>query len=363
MCICAGDRETHTFRYICAFKTTLPVIFSMQIARFFICIFFLTSLFSCRGGGGATGDTFSGAYGHPDIKNLSREIAEQPQNAALLFKRAQALRKLKEDSLALIDLNKAIVIDTSKAAYFSAIGELLFDHKDIDGSRIWFKKAIQRDPNDPTAHLKLAKLLLFIDENNEAFKEINIVLRQNPYQAEAYFLKGMAYKNLRDSNRALSSFQTAVQVDPVYQPALFQLARLYESRNDTLGLQYYENAYRADTSDVTPLHGKALFYQNLGHLAEAKATYRRCMKNHVSYTDAAFNLGWILMHQDSFELAADIYDTVLKYNSTNAEASYNKAVCLELSKKTSEALNYYRKAAELRSNYKEAQDAIKRLEK
>ncbi|MGC4058538.1 MAG: hypothetical protein QM743_10540 [Chitinophagaceae bacterium] len=64
---------------------------------------------------------------------------------------------------------------------------------------------------------------MFTDNNQEAFTEINTVLRRNPYSGEAYFLKEMVYKNLKDTNKALSSFQTSIQVDPQYQPSFLQL--------------------------------------------------------------------------------------------------------------------------------------------
>ena len=236
-------------------------------------IVFLTLLITSCGGKSASkrvSQVQPNIFEHPSVASITEQIKAKPKDASLYFKRAKALRALQEDSLALTDLNKSIQLDSSKADYFSAIGELLFEHKDIDGSLHWFKRAIAIDPKDPVAHLKFAKMLMFINDNQKAFNEINVVLRKDPYNAEAYFLKGMVYKNMSDTNKAISSFQTSVQVDPAYQPSILQLAIIYAARKDTIALRYFDNAFATDTTQLVALHGKAMFYQEMGRMEKAK---------------------------------------------------------------------------------------------
>src|SRR5690606_19393220 len=103
---------------------------------------------------------------------------------------------------------QAASLDSTKAEYFSAVGDLMFEHKDISGSLPWIEKAVSLNPKDPQARLKIAKLFVFIKEYPKAFSEINTVLRQNAMNPEGYFLKGIIYKDLKDTSKAISSFQT-----------------------------------------------------------------------------------------------------------------------------------------------------------
>ncbi|MFA6150072.1 MAG: tetratricopeptide repeat protein [Chitinophagaceae bacterium] len=304
-----------------------------------------------------------GVFAHPSVASISLEIEADPKNAALFFKRAKALRDLNEDSIALKDFEHAVALDSTKAKYFSAIGELLFEHKDVDGSVKWFKKAIQIDPKDPVAHLKYAKMLVFIGENQKAFTEINTVLRQDPYNSEAYFLKGVVYKTMKDTAKAISSFQTSVQVDPQYQPSILQLALIYAARQDSLSLRYFDNAYAADTTQLVALYGKAMFCQDNGQFDKAKAIYKKCIIREPQYADAYFNTGWILMHEDSLEKAARQFDFVVKIEPDNAEAYYNRGLCYEMMKKPEQAIGDYRQALEFAPGYKEPKDGINRLSK
>src|SRR5687767_10046499 len=97
---------------------------------------------ACKNNGPADADKNNAAYSHPSIAAVTGEIEKEPANARLYFKRGLLLDDLQEDSLALKDYNKAISLDSTKAEFYSAVGELLFEHKDIDGSVKWLKKAL-----------------------------------------------------------------------------------------------------------------------------------------------------------------------------------------------------------------------------
>lgn len=275
---------------------------------------------------------------------LDEAIQSDPKNASLYVKRATLYHKIAEDSLAIVDLKKAIQLDSTKAAYHSFIGQILFDHKDISGSARYFQKALELNPSDEVSHLKLAHLFLFSGEYPKAFIEINNVLRANVYNAEAYFLKGMCYKNMKDTNRAISSFQTAVQTDPKYADAYLQLALLFEAKKDPLAIRYYENAYNANPTDFEPLYGEGMYWQNQNEYEEAKKVYHRILLHNNNFPKAYYNLGWMLLQQDSTEKAYRQFDLAVKVQPDYADAWYNRGLCSEILGKKKEALSDYEQA-------------------
>ena len=298
---------------------------------------------------------------NPRIKGITEQINKSPNDASLYFDRGGMLRKLKLDTLALRDYKKAASLDTNKAEYISAVGDMLFEHKDITGAIEWIQKAINKDPNDRKAHLKIAKLFLYMQNYEKAFAEINIVLRVNVYDPEAYFLKGMIYKNMKDTARAISNFQTSVQVSPDYRDAIIQLGLMYSAKKDSIGLKYLDNAYRVDSSDVFPLFAKGVYYQNEKKYANAIEEYRKCILRNSHYVDAYFNMGYIYMQEDSIEKSYRQYDIVTKIDPINPTAYYNRGLCSELMNKTKEAIADYRQARGLDTAYKSPKEALKRL--
>lgn len=298
----------------------------------------------------------------PQLKPISEKLANDPSNATLYYQRGVLLHKMQKDTLALDDFNKAVKLDSTKAEYFSAIGDLMFEHKDLQGSVRWLAKAIQLNPNDPKAHLKLAKMQVFLKEYKNAFAEINTVLRQDAMNAEGYFLKGIIYKNLFDTTRAISSFLTALQVMPDYKDPIMQLGLLYSYKKNPVALKYFDNAYRLDSKDVSPIYAKGMYYQEQKKYEEAKGFYKECIVKDITFADAYFSMGWILMQQDSLTQAKKQYDLATKQNPTNAAAYYNRGLCSELMGNKKEALADYKQALTFDDKYQEAKEAIKRCE-
>lgn len=297
----------------------------------------------------------------PKVKEWTAKIGADPKNASLYFSRGQMLRSMQEDSLAINDFKKAIALDSSKAEYFSAVGDVLFEHKDISGSVLWIEKALQRNPEDMKAQLKLSKLFVYIREYDKAFKAINTVLKQDVYNAECYFLKGMIYKDLKDTSKAISSFQTAVQMKPEYKDAIIQLGQVYSSKGDSTALYYYNNAFRLDTTDVFPLFARGVYYQDKKNYEAAKAEYRNVVLHNRLYLDAYFNMGYVYLQQDSFQKALRQYEILTTIDQTNAEAYYNRGLCYELMGKKNEAIADYKQALVFEEKYEAPQVALKRL--
>ncbi|XZF12445.1 tetratricopeptide repeat protein [Chitinophagaceae bacterium MMS25-I14] len=297
----------------------------------------------------------------PAVKDATAKIESDPKNASLYFDRGNIFHKLKQDTFAIRDFQQAAKLDSTKAEYFSAVGSLMFDHKDISGSKVWLQKAIALNPQDPRAHLKFAKLLFFVKDYPGAFGQINTVLRSDVYNPEAYFLKGRIYQDMKDTNKAISSYQTALQVAPDYRDAMIQLGMVYSDRKDPIALKYLDNAFRADTSDVFPLFAKGKFYQDRNDYATAKEMYRECVTRDHQYSDAMFNMGFMLMQQDSFQAAWRQFDLVSKITPNDPDAYYNRAVCNEHLGKKDQAISDYKLALSFDPNYKDAADALKKL--
>jgi len=298
----------------------------------------------------------------PALKKITEEIGNSPKDATLFYKRGKMLHRMQLDSLALRDFRMASSIDTGKAEYYSAVGDLLFENKDLSGSVPWIQKAIAKNPNDPKARLKIAKVFLYIAKFPNAFEQINIVLRANPYEPEGYFLKGMIYKNMKDTARAISSFQTALSVAPEYRDAIIQLGLLYSDKKDPIALKYLDNAYNIDSTDVFPLFARGVYYQMKGDYELAKEEFHHCILRNNHYVDAYFRMGVIYMNQDSVQKAFRQYDIATKIDYLNPTAYYNRGVCNERMDSIKNAIADYRKALQLDSTYKSPKEALESLE-
>ena len=295
------------------------------------------------------------------LKEITEEISKNPKDAELYYGRGLMLHKRKFDSLALKDLIMATKLDTTKAEYLSAVGDLLFEDKDINGSVEWIQKAIAKNPGDKKAHLKIAKLLLYVNNYPKAFQEVNTVLMKDVHNPEAYFLKGMLYKNLKDTARAISNFLTSVQESPDYRDAVVQLGLLYSAKKDPIALRYLDNAFKMDTTDVFPIYARGMYYQEKKEYAAAKEEYKICILRDRHYGDAYFNMGYILMQEDSAQKAWRQYNIVTKVDPMNPAAYYNRGLCSEIMDSVKNAIADYKMAAAMDSSYSSPKEALARL--
>lgn len=296
-----------------------------------------------------------------NLKKITDAINSSPKDAALYYERGEMLHKMQQDTLALKDLKAAAKLDSTKAEYQSAVGDLLFEDKDITGSVEWLRKAIALNPGDKKTHLKIAKLFLYIKKYPEGFEEINKALRADAFDPEGYFLKGMIYKELKDTAKAISTFLTAVEVSPDYRDAVIQLGLLYSAKKDSVALKYFDKALRIDSADVFPWFAKGVFYQQNKNLKMAEEEYKACVLRDRHYANAYFNMGSLYMDEDSIKKAWRQYDIVTKIDPGNPTAYYDRGLCSEMMDSIKNAIEDYRLASALDSTYKSPKDALARL--
>ena len=297
----------------------------------------------------------------PKLKIITGQIISSPKDPELYYQRGNLLHRLRYDSLAIKDFKMASSLDSNKAEYYSAVGDLLFENKDLTGSVQWIQKAIAKNPTDRKAHLKMAKMFLYMQDYPRAFQEINVVLRTDVHNPEAYFLKGMLYKDMKDTAKAISNFETSVQESPDYRESIVQLGLLYSSRKDPISLKYLDNAYKIDTTDVFPIYAKGMYYQEKKDYPAAKEQYKLCILRDRHYVDAYFSMGYVLLQEDSVQKAWRQYNVVTKIDPINPTAYYNRGLCSEIMDSMKNAVEDYRMAASLDTAYKSPKEALKRL--
>jgi tetratricopeptide (TPR) repeat protein len=297
------------------------------------------------------------------IVSLNEQITKSPKEADLYYKRGMEYYKLKKDSIALIDFKRACLLDTTKANYYSAVGDILFEHKDISGSVVYIQKALSINPNDTKALLKISKMYLFLKEYPKVFIGLNNVLRADVYNDEAYFLKGMAYKDLKDTMNALSSFSTASKINPDKPEYYMQLALLNVNIDIEKAKLYFENAYKADTNNIEPINSIGFMYQDKKQYKLAKETFRKCIHLDADFARAYYNLGVLLMDEDSIDLAIKQFSFATKFNPTYTDAYLNRGICYETKRDTTAAATDYNQALQFDPAYELALQGLKRINK
>src|ERR1043165_101908 len=166
----------------------------------------------------------------------------------------------------MIDINKAISIDSSKSDYYVTQANIHFATLNVPKSEESFLKAIEVDKKNIEPHLKPAELYLYLKKYKESIAESNAVIDIDRHRAKAYFLKGYVYAEAGDTTKAVNNYMTCVEEEPAYYDAFMQLGLIYSRRLKPLAVDYLNRALALHPKSTEALYARGLFYQESGDL-------------------------------------------------------------------------------------------------
>jgi len=189
---------------------------------------------------------------------------------------------------------------------------------------------------------------------------------------------GRVYFKQTKWDAAIEQFNKALQVSKDFRPALNNLALSYhrkaseqqEQGNAEEARQTFGQAEKIwlrlrdlDRHNVTVLGALADTQMAQDKVDEAKATYQQLLRIDPKNVPALSNLGLLCFRQNPPDLktASDYFEQVIRLNPNNPIAYNNLGVVREQQGKLVEAEQLYKKALQLKPDYKDAQDNLKRL--
>lgn len=331
---------------------------------FIVTAFVLFTIAGCKtesNSGQQTSSTDSTVVVNP-FDSISALIKESPNNAELLHDRGKMFLAAGDFNVALGDLGRAIMLDSSQSDYFLTISDIYFKAKKPANSLAALKKAGELAPEDPEVPLRLAEFYLYIQNYTEAVKATNEALKLDNRNDRAYFLKGFCYKEVGDTVKAVEQYQKAVENNPDHVDAYVEMAILYDIKGDPIAEQYYKNALKVDPDSKEALYGLGLHYQDFDRLNEAILTYTELVEKYPTHASAYYNMGFI-----NYEFLND-HNQALRYfnDAVGADPEYVSAIymrglCYEALGDVAKAKSEYQFALEKDRGYQLALDGLGRL--
>jgi tetratricopeptide (TPR) repeat protein len=329
--------------------------------RLFILLIFLSLITACNPSEKKEEKSEQQKTSKDDFARLNDEIVAHPDQAELYFKRAQIFMQRNVVRQAFDDITKAVSLDSTKFDYYMLLADVCFKGLQIQRTINAFKKAISLDPKSKEAHLKLSELYLYLKAYPQCLAEANEAIMIDKYTAKAYFLKGFAYKETADTPKAVSSFQTAVEIQSDYYDAYIQLGNIETARKHKIALQYYNNALRIQPNSTEALYNRGLLFQSMGQFEKALEDYYFILKIDNSYSSAHYNIGYIdLVFKEDYKSAINHFTDAIRVNNQYAEAFYNRGVCYELLGDKKSAEMDYKNALKIFPTYKLALDKLRK---
>lgn len=295
------------------------------------------------------------------ISQISKELLDNPSDTVLLIKRRNLYILDENWSQALLDQIELFKLDSLSLNRRFDLANMYFNQADRESS-YYQKSYLLLEGKDfdalPEALLLRAKLNYLFQNYSESLNDINTYLPTNKFDSEAYFYRGLIYKEQGDLEMAQSQFQTAVEQNPNYIESYEQLAFIYSFNGDSLAEFYFDNALYIDSSIISSWYNRGMYHQSLGDFDKAKQNYQGILRRDSVNIDANYNLGYIGLLESDYESSISYFTVVINSNMNNPSAYFSRGLSYKLIGNFENAKQDFTTTLELDSSFEEARTEL-----
>ena len=351
------------------------------------------------------------------IKKAYEDARMNPSDALIVGRLAMILHAYQDYGLAATLYERASLLhpDEFKWTYLLAICQASVGKNTEAIASL--RAALKKNPDYLHARLKLADVLLAVNQLVESRRFYEEVIAQLPAAPQAYYGLGRIKSRLGDPRGAIESLKKACQLAPTWGAAHYALALAYRDSSAGEGnsakvaehLKIYqqhmlvrpvlvdqmldavaglnqnsfdslnrgvvhESAGRLDESIAE--HERAIeinpqliqahinliqLYARTAQTAKAEESYRAVIAINPNLAEAHYNIGVMYLGQKRVTEASQAFQRAIDSNPQFAEAHLNYGLLLEYEKRYDDALSHYRQAVDNRPNLREAHFQLARM--
>ncbi len=337
----------------------------MKRYSYLIVLGFLIGLFACNTTSEKqnTSDIADTLAPNAALYSLNQKIEADKNNDAAFIECAEYYLLANNVDSALRDILIAIDIDKNNSRHYVALSDAYLAMGNPDKCHEALEKAVQIDPENKDAILKQARLYLIMRDYERCYKRLDDLIAIDRINPRAYYVGSIALLEEADTAGAIKNLRIAIDQDPEFFDAQFQLGVLLSAQKDPLAINYLQNALTINPQAIQAYYQLGLFFQENNRLKSAVQTYQSILDIEPAYYPALYNLGYInLVYQKDFAAAADYFTQVINLVPDFAEAWYNRAYSYELMGKINLARKDYQQTLVVKNNYPKAIEALNRLD-
>jgi len=222
---------------------------------------------------------------------LDGAIRQQPQNTALLARRATLRLAAGQPTAALRDVNAALEIDNQAGDLYFLQARALRALGRLTQTLAAARQAADNGFSSPELPLLEGETHLAARQYEAALESLDRTLRLDPDQPAALFYKGLAYAATADTTQALSYLQAALARDPRQPEILHQLAFLLNAyRVPAEAAHYAARGLRLDSTSGALAYDYGRQLELQGQPDSALQYYRRALRLDTSQYRADYRL-------------------------------------------------------------------------
>jgi tetratricopeptide (TPR) repeat protein len=188
----------------------------------------------------------------------------------------------------------------------------------------YFKKATERDPNDPMAWYGLGYCHAGLNNHESAIEAYKQAIRVNPYDEVTHFQLGNYYSKLKRHEDAIMAYEEVIRINPDFEAAHFNLGVAYTRLgryND--GRLAFEEVIRINPEAISAHYNAGTAYAMLGQYQRAIQSQKEVIRLQPEFVPAHFNLGLVYGKLGQTEDEMKAYKEAIRIDPDFAPAHYS----------------------------------------
>ena len=294
--------------------------------------------------------------------------------------------------LGLISFNKGNYIDSQKyltkynANYpndinaLALLAEISTTNENLLDAMFYYYKSLKIKPEDVYTNKSLAKILIQLEDYNEAINILKYIFKgsnkhdiaynlgysyyqinnydesikyftqailMNPEDYKTYYYLGLSYKEKALYKQAQDSFKKCVSLNSNWGLGHYELGLIYEIiLNDKLAIQHFELAKKNETFDDLNYKLGMLYYKNENFSKAMKPLKDYLLQNMEDFKTMTV-IGDVFLKVNRYPEAIDIYNRLIDIEPNNEGFYYNIANSYYRLNDFDNALDYYLRITDL----------------
>jgi len=227
------------------------------------------------------------------------------------------------------------------------MGAILREQEEFEAAAEVYTEVLREDPSFPDAHTKLSFILYKLKDSDSCLREAKLALSENPQNPEAHKNMGLGYLLAGKFDASLNEDKEALRLKPDYAVVHGNMGIVYDNQHDyDNAIVEYKKATVAFPDNVNYHYNLGTMLGNRGEYEPAVRELREAKRLDPTRVDVRINLA-------SFLERLDMRGAVVEFRELEKVAP-DFQVCqkcladaLYASGEQKEALEHYRKAAQL----------------
>ena len=172
--------------------------------------------------------------------------------------------------------------------------------------------------------------------NSELIQDSGRLLQCSNCNKKWFFEKDQKYsqsststENIDDTNKAISSFKTAIELKHDFAKVYYELGLLLTLQRDSVAIDYYKRGIEVSSNDAGLKYCLAWSYDQFNKLTEADKAYNKVVSDFPYYIEAKGNYATFKYKLNQVDTALLLCNQVLDFDSLNSSVLNLKGIILK----------------------------------